>query len=103
MFTRFLIAAPIAVAVSAAFIGAAASPANAAPATNCSTTPAQLRAAAATSTNVAAQRKALGLVGTGELLCRDNSNFEAGKKFAAAAKALKVDVANLPAITASAQ
>lgn len=103
MFKRFLIAAPIAVAVSAAFIGAAASPADAATATNCSTTPAQLRAAAATAASPAAQRKALGLVATGELLCRDNSNFEAGKKFAAAAKALNIDVASLPAVSASAQ
>lgn len=96
MVARFLIAAPIAML----FVGAAA---NSAPAANCTTTPAQLRAIAAASTDANAQRKALTFVATGEKLCADNANFEAGKKFAAAAKTLNVDVASLPAVTVSAQ
>lgn len=103
MFTRFLIAAPIAIAVSALFVGAAISPAHAAVATNCSTTPVQLRTAAEAATDVAAQRKALMFIATGEKLCADNAKFEAGQKFTAAAKALKLDLATLPAATASAQ
>ncbi len=103
MFTRFLIAAPIAIAVSAVFIGAAISPANAATATNCATTPVQLRAAAETATDIAVQRKALMFITTGEKLCADSAKFEAGQKFAAAAKALKLDLATLPSATVSAQ
>lgn len=103
MFTRFLIAAPIAIAVSAVFVGAAISPAHAAAAANCATTPVQLRTAADAATDVAAQRKALMFISTGEKLCADNAKFEAGQKFAAAAKALKLDLATLPSATASAQ
>jgi len=84
-------------------VSALATPALAAPVTNCVTTPAQLRAAAAGTTDVAAQRKALMFVATGEKLCTDNANFEASQKFAAAAKALKVDIAVLPSVTATAQ
>ena len=80
-----------------------AAPTIAAPATDCATTPAQLRAAAASATDVAAQRKALMFVTTGEKLCGDNAKFEASQKFAAAAKALKVDLAALPATTLTAQ
>lgn len=103
MFTRFLVAAPIAVAVSAIFVGAAIAPARAATATSCATTPVQLRAAANATTDVVAQRKALMFITTGEKLCADSAKFEAGQKFAAAAKALKLDLAALPSATASAQ
>lgn len=92
----------IRILVAAIAFGAAAN-VSAAPAANCATTPVQLRAAAASSTDVAAQRKALMFVATGEKLCTDNARFEAGQKFAAAAKALNVDLASLPAATASAQ
>jgi len=103
MLTRFLIAAPFAIAVSAIFVGAAIAPAHAATVTNCATIPVQLRAAANASTDVAAQRKALMFITTGEKLCADRAKFEAGQKFAAAAKALRVDLAALPSATASAQ
>ncbi len=103
MFARFLIAAPIAIIVSAGFLGAAAGPAVAAPLANCATTPVQLRAAAASSTDANAQRKALMFVTTGEKLCVDNAKFEAAQKFAAAAKALNVDLASLPVASVSAQ
>jgi hypothetical protein len=102
MFTRILIAAPLAFAVSAAFIGAAI-PAYAATAATCTTTPTQLRAAASTAT-VDKQKAAMILIATGERLCAADANFEAGKKFAAAAHALGVDLAALSATTtASAQ
>ena len=103
MFTRFLIAAPIAIAVSAVFVGAAISPAHAATAIDCTTTPVQLRAAAGTTSDVAAQHRALMFITTGEKLCADNAKFEAGQKFAAAARSLKLDLAALPSATASAQ
>ncbi len=98
MNARFFIAAPIAFAVSLAFIGAAASPAMAAPAT-CTIAPAQIRAAAATA-NPDAARKALLMVATAEKMCEQGGTFDAGKKFAAAAKVLGTDLASLPAPTA---
>ncbi len=96
MFTRFLIAAPVAFAVSAAFISAAAL---AAPlATTCTTTPIQLRAAAGAATTDKA-KSALILISTGERLCAVDATFEAGKKFAAAAHTLGIDMAALSAST----
>lgn len=95
MFSRFALAAPV---IAAAFLGTAAV---AAPAAVCQTTPMQLRTAAA-SADAAAQRKALALVTTGEHLCAADAAFEAKKKFAAAARALNVDLAALPAPTATA-
>lgn len=95
MTIRFLVV-PVAVAISAAFIGAAASPAAAAPSTVCTTTPAQIRAIAATAAPEQA-RKALGLVNTGEKLCEAGGRNEASKKFAAAAKVLNTDYAVLTA------
>lgn len=99
MIKRFLIAAPLAIAISAAFVGAAASPAMAAEAT-CTQTPAQIRAAAASATPDQA-RKALVMVATGEKMCAEGGRFDAAKKFAAAAKVLGTDLASLP--TPSAQ
>lgn len=93
MITRFLVAAPIAVAVSAAFLGLAATPASAA-AIDCATASGNLRAAAANAAPDAA-RKAMTAIRTGEALCKDDARAEAGKKFAVAAKALGVDVASL--------
>ncbi len=93
MNNRFLLA-PIAFAISAAFIGAAASPAMAAESKTCVTTPAQLRDIAATA-QPDEQRKALSLVTIGEKLCAAGGRSEAGKKFAAAAKLLGTDVASL--------
>ena len=93
MNNRFLIA-PIAFAISAAFIGAAATPAMADEAKTCVTTPAQLRNIAATA-QPDDQRKALTLVSVGERLCAAGGRYEAGKKFAAAAKVLGTDVAAL--------
>lgn len=93
MNNRFLIV-PVAFAISAAFIGAAASPAMAASANACATAPAQLRSAAATAQPEQA-RKALSLVSTGEKLCEAGGRSEASKKFSAAAKALGTDMAAL--------
>lgn len=101
MTARFLIAAPIALAVSAALLGAATSPAAAATAATCTTTPSQLRAAAS-SAPVDKQKSAMMLISTGERLCAADASFEAGKKFAAAARALGVDMAALPAAASTA-
>ena len=101
MIARFLIAAPIALIVSAAFIGAAV-PAFAAPVTTCATTPGQLRAFASTA-SIDAQKEAMMLISTGERLCALDARAEAGKKFVAAARTLKLDLAALPTATASAQ
>lgn len=95
MTSRFLIAAPIALALSAAFLSTATTPAAAAT-IDCATAPAQLRAAAATAQPDAA-RKALTTIRTGEALCAADSRVEAGRKFALAAKTLGVDVALLSA------
>ena len=99
MFNRFLIAAPLAIAISAASFAIAAGPAGAA-SVNCAATPAQLRAAAATATPDQA-RKALTLVSVGEKICLEGGNFEAGKKFSAAAKMLGTDLAALPSAPAA--
>jgi len=99
MLTRFLIAAPIAVIVGTAFLSI---PALAAPsAATCTTTPIQLRAAAGAATTDKA-KSALTLISTGERLCAVDASFEAGKKFAAAARTLGVDMATLPAPTTTA-
>lgn len=99
---RLFLIAPIAVAVSAAFVGAAAGPAVASTTSICETAPAQLRSAAATA-DANAQRKALHLVGVGVQLCEANASFEAKKQFSAAARVLGTDLAQLPVATASAQ
>jgi len=93
---RFL-TIPVAFAISAAFIGAAASPAVAASTDNatCENAPAQLRTLAA-SANPDTARKALNLVNTGVNLCDTFGGHAAGaKKLAAAAKVLGTDVATL--------
>ena len=100
MINRFLIAAPIALVLSAGLLGVASTPASAAT-VDCTATPAQLRAAAATAAPDA-QRKALFAVRTGEALCADDARAEAGKKFAVAAKALGLDLAALPATATAA-
>jgi len=61
---------------------------------SCSTTSSQLRSVAATA-DAAAAKKALGFVSIGEKLCDQGADRAAGKKFAAAAKALNVDLASL--------
>ena len=95
MTNRFLIV-PVAIAISAAFIGAAAAPAMAAEAT-CTTTPAKIRTLAASAPSADGARKALTLVNVGEKLCVEGARNEAGKKFSAAAKLLGTDVASLNA------
>jgi hypothetical protein len=80
----------IAAATAGLFI--AAMPAAAAE--SCSATPAQLRSVAA-SADAATAKKALGFVSIGEKLCDQGADRAAGKKFAAAAKALNVDLASL--------
>ena len=92
--TNRIFIAPIAIAISAAFIAAAATPAIAGEAKTCATAPAQLREIAATA-KPDEQRKALGLVSIGEKLCAAGGRNEANKKFAAAAKVLGTDVASL--------
>jgi hypothetical protein len=102
MITRFLVAAPLAVLVAAAFVGAAV-PAFAAPTQAvCDATPGELRAAATRAPAMAQQRAAI-LISTGEHLCADDARGEAAKKFAAAARILGVDMASLgsaPVVTA---
>lgn len=93
MNNRFLLA-PIAVAISFAFIGAAASPAMAAGTNVCATAPAQIRAASTTA-DTAQVKKAMNLVNVGEALCKEGAKNEANKKFSAAAKALGTDMAAL--------
>lgn len=95
------LALPIAAAISLTFVGAASAPAMARDANTCQTAPAAIRSAATTA-QADAQRKALSLVSLGEKLCASDAQFEASKKFAAAAKALGTDMAALatPAPTA---
>lgn len=102
MFIRNLIAAPVALAVSAAFLGFAAGPATAATVDACETAPAALRSAAATATPAIAKKVRYN-VATGEALCAARADREAAKKFAIAAKALGVDLAALPVTTVAAQ
>ncbi len=102
MITRFLVAAPLAVAVATAFIGAAVPAYAATPAAVCETTPGQLRAASSAAPASAQQRAAI-LISTGEHLCADQARGEAAKKFAAAARILNVDLAaatTAPVVTA---
>lgn len=98
MFAR-LIAAPIAFAVSLAFLGMATSPAAAAQ-VDCTATAAQLRSAAATA-EPAKAKKALANIRTGEALCAADASFEAGRKFRVAAAALGIDKEQLAAATAA--
>ncbi len=101
MNSRFLII-PVAVAISAAFIGAAASPAMAAGANTCTVAPAQIRTLAATAQPDVA-RKAMSLTVTGEKLCAEGGRVEASKKFEAAAKLLGTDLSALSATAVAAQ
>lgn len=87
MINRAILALSIAAA-------AVAAPAFAADANSCKTAPAAIRSAATTASADQA-RKALQLVRTGELLCDAGGRAEAGKKFAAAARALGTDMAAL--------
>lgn len=84
MFNRALIA----ITIAAGF----AAPAVAADANTCKSTPVAIRNAAATAQPEQA-KKALRLVSVGEQLCDAGGRSEAGKKFAAAAKALGTDLA----------
>jgi hypothetical protein len=102
MLNRIFLIAPIAIAVSAAFIGAAAGPAAAATTDICATAPTQLRAAAATAQPDVA-KKALYNVNVGVQLCDARATFEAKKSFATASKLLGVDFASLSAVTVAAQ
>lgn len=81
------------IAVLAASAFAAAAPAAAAD-VSCKETPAQLRTLAASAQPDQAA-KALKLVATGEKLCAADGKYEAGKKFAAAAKTLGTELAAL--------
>jgi hypothetical protein len=87
MFTR-LIALPFAV------LAIAAVPATAGAAVSCTATPAQIRTLADAKGGEEGA-KALKLVATGEKLCAADAKFEAGKKFAAAAKLLGTELAAL--------
>ena len=93
-----IIALPLAIAAAAIFIGAAASPAAAAQ-VSCTATPVQIRTLAVAKGGAVAA-KAINLVATGEKLCAADAKFEAGKKFAAAAKLLGTELAALPAAAA---
>lgn len=94
MIKRALIAITIAAGFSV--------PALAVDASACTTSPTAIRNAA-TSAQPEQAKKALRLVSVGEKLCEAGGRSEAGKKFAAAAKALGTDLAALTTATASAQ
>ncbi|WP_164157393.1 hypothetical protein [Sandarakinorhabdus rubra] len=81
------------IAAAAAFAALTAAPAFAAP-VSCKQTPAQIRTLAEAKGGEDAA-KALHLVATGEKLCAADAKFEAGKKFAAAAKLLGTELASL--------
>lgn len=91
MFTR-LIALPLAA------LAIAAVPATAGTKVSCTATPAQIRTLADAKGGEDAA-KALKLVATGEKLCAEDAKFEAGKKFAAAAKLLGTELAALSSAT----
>jgi hypothetical protein len=88
MFARLIAAAATLAALTAA-------PAFAGAAVSCKQTPAQIRTLAEAKGGDDAA-KALHLVATGERLCAADAKFEAGKKFAAAAKLLGTELAALP-------
>jgi hypothetical protein len=92
MFNRLFAIAPIALAVA----GIVAAPAAARTKVSCTETPAQIRTLAQAKGGEDAT-KAIHLVATGEKLCAADAKFEAGKKFAAAAKLLGTELAALPA------
>ncbi len=104
MVTRFIVAAPLALALATAFVGAAVPAFAGTTQAQCEAMPGQLRAASTTAAAPAQQRAAI-LITTGERLCADRAHEEAGKKFAAAAHILGVDTAALaaPTVTASGQ
>lgn len=87
MFKR-LIALPFAV------LAFAAVPATAGAQVSCTATPAQIRTLADAKGGEEAV-KALKLVAVGEKLCAADAKFEAGKKFASAAKLLGTELAAL--------
>jgi len=95
MINRFFLVAPIALAVSAAFIGAAAGPAVAGTANDyCATAPAQLRTLNA-SAPAAVQGKVNYNINAGVQLCEAGAAFEAKKNFTKASKLLGTDLAAL--------
>lgn len=85
-----------ALAITAAAVIAA--PVAAAAPVSCTATPAQIRTLAQAKTGAEAT-KVLHLVATGEKLCAEDAKYEAGKKFAAAAKLLGTDLAALATAT----
>lgn len=91
MFAR-LIALPLAV------LAIAAVPAAAGTKVDCAVTPTQIRTLADAKGGEDAA-KAMKLVVTGEKLCAADAKFEAGKKFAAAAKLLGTELAALAPVT----
>lgn len=96
--TNRLFALPLAIIAAATFI-AAATPAFAGAAVSCKATPSQIRTLAEAKGGEDAT-KALKLVATGEKLCAEDAKYEAGKKFAAAAKLLGTELAALPVAVA---
>ncbi|MFC3713585.1 hypothetical protein ACFOMD_13475 [Sphingoaurantiacus capsulatus] len=89
----------IAAATAGLFLAAAPASAD----ETCAASPSALRTAASTSADAAAAKKALGFVAIGEKLCDAGADRAAGKKFAAAAKALNVDLASLTPAAAAAK
>lgn len=102
MINRIFLVAPIALAVSAAFVGAAAGPAVAATADYCATAPAQLRTLNA-SAPAAVQSKVNYNINAGVQLCEAGASFEAKKNFTKASKLLGTDLAALGTTPAGAQ
>jgi hypothetical protein len=99
----FLLATPLAVALTVTSFGLIAAPAMATSET-CAVAPAKLRGMAA-SADADAQRRAVRHIELGEALCDARNRTEATKKFNLAAKALGTDLATVMAAgtTASVQ
>lgn len=94
-----LFAAPLAIALSAGAMFAAAPVA--AQSTACDVAPAKLRAMAATA-DATVQGKAMRNITLGEALCEARNRADAAKKFNLAAKALGTDLATVMAGTSTA-
>ncbi len=83
------------IALALTAVAVASTPVSAAAPVSCKATPAQIRTLAAAKGGEDAT-KAIKLVATGEKLCAEDAKFEAGKKFAQAAKLLGTELAALP-------
>lgn len=97
---RTLLATPLAILISATFIAAAAGPATAGTASDCTAQAQNVRAKADTASPDAA-RRALETISVGEKLCAAGNERAAAKKFRQADQT--IELARIPTIDAAAQ